>query len=201
MSEFVEECRREWRRLGVPDAIANEMAADLTADLDEAEAEGGSPEDVLGNSAFDPRRFAAAWAVARGVTGLPTSDPPRTSDAPRNWRLPVAIALTILLGLITIGAGSTLLVGSGGQSIAVAVHRAVVGSGSIRIFAPRGPIGVPGPPFVGSRITAVDIRPLALLLLIVGVVGLGLLAVLYWSPWSGQRRDRRYRGPKTPSWS
>src|SRR5580704_7406911 len=75
VSEFVEECRREWRRLGVPDPIANEMAADLTADLDEAQAEGGSPEDVLGNSAFDPRRFAAAWAVARGVTGPPPPDP------------------------------------------------------------------------------------------------------------------------------
>ncbi len=63
MNEFVDECRREWRRLGVPDPVANEMAADLTADLEEAEAEGGSPEDVLGNSAFDPRRFAAAWAA------------------------------------------------------------------------------------------------------------------------------------------
>ena len=60
MNEFVDECRREWRRLGVPDPVANEMAADLTADLEEAEAEGGSPEDVLGNSAFDPRRFAGS---------------------------------------------------------------------------------------------------------------------------------------------
>ena len=34
MSEFVDECRREWHRLGVPDPVANEMAADLTADLD-----------------------------------------------------------------------------------------------------------------------------------------------------------------------
>jgi len=41
VNEFVEECRREWRRLGVPDPIANEMAADLTADIEEAEAEGG----------------------------------------------------------------------------------------------------------------------------------------------------------------
>ena len=68
MSEFVEECRREWRRLGVPDPIANEMAADLSADIEEAESEGGSAEDVLGNSAFDPRRFAGSWAMARGVT-------------------------------------------------------------------------------------------------------------------------------------
>jgi hypothetical protein len=30
MSEFVEQCRREWRRLGVADPLAEEMAADLT---------------------------------------------------------------------------------------------------------------------------------------------------------------------------
>ena len=65
MIEFVEECRREWQRLGVADPIANEMAADLTADIQEAESEGGSAEDVLGNSLFDPKRFAAAWAEAR----------------------------------------------------------------------------------------------------------------------------------------
>jgi hypothetical protein len=29
MSDFVEQCRREWRRLGVPDPLAEEMAADL----------------------------------------------------------------------------------------------------------------------------------------------------------------------------
>ena len=57
MNEFVEECRREWRRLGVPDPIANEMAADLTADIEEAESEGGTAEDVVGNGAFDPRRL------------------------------------------------------------------------------------------------------------------------------------------------
>lgn len=54
MNEFVEECRREWKRLRVPDAVAAEMAADLAADLEEAEAEGASAEEVLGGSAFDP---------------------------------------------------------------------------------------------------------------------------------------------------
>ena len=51
------------------------MAADLTADIEEAEAEGGSAEDVLGSSVFDPRQFAAAWADARGVTAPPTLCP------------------------------------------------------------------------------------------------------------------------------
>jgi hypothetical protein len=193
VSEFVDECRREWRRLGVADPVANEMAADLTADLEEAEAEGGSPEDVLGNSAFDPRRFAAAWAVARGVTGPPVP------DRGRMWRPSVAIALTVILAMITVGGGLVLLVGTRGQSFAVAVHRAVVSPPSIRLFGPGPGQFVPRPPFAATQFAGVDFRPLALLLVIVGLVGLGVLAVLYWS----RRSDRGHRdgGRQTPSWS
>ena len=67
MNPFVEECRREWKRLGVPDAVANEMAADLSVDLAEAEADGTSAEEVLGTGVFDAPAFAAAWAAERGV--------------------------------------------------------------------------------------------------------------------------------------
>ena len=67
MSEFVDECRSEWKRLGVPDPVADEMAAELAADLEEAEGEGVSAEEVLGSGAFDSRAFAAAWAAERGV--------------------------------------------------------------------------------------------------------------------------------------
>jgi hypothetical protein len=42
MTAFVEECRREWKRLGVPDLLAEEMATELEADLAEAEADGVS---------------------------------------------------------------------------------------------------------------------------------------------------------------
>ena len=45
MNDFVEECRREWRRLRVPKHLADEMAAELAADLEEA-----APEDVLGTA-------------------------------------------------------------------------------------------------------------------------------------------------------
>ncbi len=197
MSEFVEECRREWRRLGVPDPFANEMAADLTADLEEAEAEGASPEDVLGNSFFDPRRFAAAWAIARGVTN---PSPDRSS----RWRPSIAIALTALLGALTIGAGLVLLVGLRGHSFAVAARRIVAGPGSMRLFVPGpGRVGFPGslgPPFAGTQIAGIEVHPLALLLMIIGVVGLGLLAVFYWWPWSGSWRHRR-RARRTPTWN
>src|SRR5580700_4555479 len=98
VNEFVEECRREWRRLGVPDPIANEMATDLAADIEEAEADGGSAEDVLGNSAFDPRRFAGSWAVARGVTG-----PPVPASSARRWPA-LVLAVTGCAALLALAA-------------------------------------------------------------------------------------------------
>ena len=194
MNEFVEECRREWRRLGVPDPVANEMAADLTADLEEAEAEGGSPEDVLGNSAFDPRRFAAAWAAARGVTSPPTFEAP----APR--RTPWAIAMTVFLGVLIVGAGAALFVGSSSSSIAVATRRIAPTPGPLRLFGP-GPGRLVGPGRFVLPIVGADFRPLALMLFLVGVVGVGLVALLYWSGWSGLRRYRRREGRRTANWN
>jgi hypothetical protein len=191
VNNFVDECRREWRRLGVPDPVANEMAADLTADLEEAEAEGGSPEDVLGNSAFDPRRFAAAWAAARGVTSAPAP------DRPSFWRPPLAIALGVLLSVLTLGAGLALVSGRSSSSIAFATRRIAVVPGPIRRLVIPRPMG----PVVGTQIAGVDLHPLALLVFIVGVVGLGLFAAWYWSPWSGPGRNRGRGQPRTPRWN
>lgn len=193
MNDFVEECRREWKRLGVPDPVANEMAADLAADLQEAEAEGGSPEDVLGNSAFDPRRFAASWAVARGVTS-----PRAAEERPSRWRPGVAIALTAL-GLLTILAGLALMVGRSSQSVGIATRHIVGGSGPVRVL-PFGPGRiVPGPlgPFIGAQVSGIGFHLVALVLLLVGVVGVALLVALYWWPWAGPRR----RGRRAPNWN
>ena len=79
MSDFVDQCRREWKRLGVPDPVAEEMAADLASDIREAEADGISIEELLGSSASDPRAFAASWAGERGIVQL---RPVRSSE----WR-------------------------------------------------------------------------------------------------------------------
>jgi hypothetical protein len=89
VKEFVEDCRREWKRLRVPKPVANEMAAELAADLEEAQAEGATPEEMLGSGAFDPRSFAAAWAAERGVIGRPL---PRAHRPGRASRVPAAIA-------------------------------------------------------------------------------------------------------------
>jgi hypothetical protein len=96
VNDFVEQCRREWKRLGVRSAVADEMAAELTADLEE----GASPEDVLGSDAADPGSFAAAWARERGVI-------PRRRRNPRVI-VPVVVATLALATL----AGAVLMLTS-----------------------------------------------------------------------------------------
>jgi len=76
VNEFITACRKEWKRLGVPDLVADEMAADLDVDLGEARAEGFSIVAVLGPAAIDPRSFAAEWASARGI--VPAADAQET---------------------------------------------------------------------------------------------------------------------------
>ena len=97
MIEFVEECRREWQRLGVSGGIADEMAAELGDDLAEAE----SLEDAVGAAAADPRSFAREWASERGVL-------------PRRSMVRIAAVLAAL-GLIPAIAGAVLLVQAAGS--------------------------------------------------------------------------------------
>jgi hypothetical protein len=187
VNEFVEECRREWRRLGVPDPIANEMAADLTADIDEAEAEGGSAEDVLGNSIFDPRTFAAAWAGARGVIApallAPPVQAPALANGPPRRRAVLAVAMSAFAALFVLAAVA-LLVGRHSASAAVSVRRIL--PGSARLFGP-GSVGPPfrsfvfGPQFTGPNNGLFIV--FAVVMLLLGFVVLGF-AVMYWSPWS-----------------
>jgi hypothetical protein len=116
MIRFVKECRREWRRLGVPDAVAEEMAEDLAADLEEAQAEGVALEEVLGGGASDPRSFAASWATARGVT-RGTSGRFRARRKP-----PIAAALTVLLITAVVAGAAVVILGAGELSSAPALH-------------------------------------------------------------------------------
>ena len=105
MSEFVEQCRAEWRRLGVADPLAEEMAADLTSDLEEAEAEGVSAAEYLGGSASDPRSFAASWASERGI--IPA--PPNREKGRRRPRALVAFtalaAITVVIAALLLATG------------------------------------------------------------------------------------------------
>ena len=200
MSEFVEECRREWRRLGVPDPVANEMAADLEADLEEAEAEGVSAEEVLGSGAFDPHSFAAAWAAERGVI----QSPPSGQTHRRRSRLAARVAAIAAFALIAI-IGAVLVVFAsppGSERLAVASvfppRLGVVGPPRLRLvpspreIGPRLRIVPPPAPGSGARIfpvavrgSGVNLRPIGLLLMIVGIVGL-IVSMLYRSQWGGR---------------
>ncbi len=179
MNGFVNDCRSEWKRLGVPDVVANEMAADLTADLAEAEADGVSPEEVLGNGVFDARSFAASWAAARGVTAAP---PARRIAWRRPWVAAVAAAVSLLvmvLGVAALGPFQRM-------SVAVAaVHRSIVVPFPGVIAGP-GRMNVVGPGvFVHSGIGNGPLRALGLLLLVIGVAGLAV------SLWLWRSRSRR----------
>ena len=101
MTTFVEECRREWKRLGVPDLMADEMATDLEADLAEAQADGVSAAEILGES--DPRRFAQTWASERGLVSEP---PAQKRSRKRFW---IALALVLAVVVFFMGIAATAL--------------------------------------------------------------------------------------------
>lgn len=117
MSDFVEQCLREWERLRVPAPVANEMAADLAADLEEAEAEGVSAEEVLGRSAFDPRSFAASWAAERGV--IPSAIPTAPHQE-RASRTPLIVAAVATLAVIALIVAALIALPGRSRSVAVA---------------------------------------------------------------------------------
>jgi hypothetical protein len=175
VNDFVEECRREWQRLRVPDRVANEMAADLRADLDEAEAEGASPEAVLGSEAFDPRSFAASWAQERGVVG---SLPAQVDRRLRPSRLLVGIGVSALVVLI----GVALASAREGASVAAQVQPA--------FSFPPSPLGLPEGSVVHTH--AVFFPTIGLLFVLMGVVG-AIAALVYWSPWTIRVDHRRHR--------
>lgn len=197
MNELVEECRSEWKRLGVPDPVANEMAAELSADLEEAEAEGVSAEDVLGSGAFDPRSFAADWAAERGVVRRP----PRSGHGrARRYGMLTAVgafALVAVVGVLVVNAAPS----ASGRLALPAVVRPPLGA----VWVPR-PASAPLPgralvvraplPAAGAGSVVVDIddsgvetRTVGSVLLTLGLAGV-LLSTMSWLWVESVRRSR-----------
>jgi hypothetical protein len=192
VNPFVEECRREWKRLGVPDPVANEMAADLEVDLAEAEADGTSAEEVLGTGAFDAPSFAAAWAEERGVvprateTAKPRGRVPRAAIAIAGFALVAVVGAVLLVVTVhsseaRLAAGAPLLKARAFQRIE-ALPR-IVHRGRLHLVLP--PLGravvvpVPVPSPLGGRVVVVNDNNAAsagsiagLVLLLVGLAGI-----------------------------
>jgi hypothetical protein len=159
VSDFVEQCRQEWKRLGVPDPLAEEMAADLAADLGEAEADGVSTEELLGSSAFDPRSFAASWAAERGI--IP--GPPSGANASRRPLALVAFTAVAAISLVV----AALLLMTGEPKVAVVAVSP--GGTSRQVLHP-----------------ASASAPVEWILLFLAIVALGFAAWL-WSRWGRSR--------------
>jgi hypothetical protein len=202
VNDFVEQCRREWKRLRVPDSVADEMAADLAADLKEAEAEGALVEEVLGSGATDARSFAASWAAERAVIPPP--------------RLTARLSRTALV--LSAVAALTLVTAVGAVLVIFASPDASASETAIRVPAelrgPRAPAALPvvheapSPAYTAARTpvgvwiqhdgrgvllaqtggSGVEINKVGSILLIVGLVGVvPSLLLLFWS--SRARRD------------
>ena len=173
MSDFVTQCRQEWKRLGVPDPLAEEMASDLASDLREAEADGVSAEEFLGSSVFDPRSFAASWAAERGIIPAPRS---RGNASRRPF---VLVAFTTLAALALIVAALLLLTGNPKVTLktsGVSPNLSPLPAGPV---VPRGP---GGQVLNGTNLSA----PVEWILLLFAIVALGFAAWL-WSRWGRSR--------------
>ena len=170
MSDFVEQCRQEWKRLGVPDPLAEEMAADLASDLTAAESDGISAEEFLGSSVFDPRSFAASWAAERGV--IP--EPPSRGNARRK---PLALATFTAIAAITLIVAALLLL-TGNPKVTLTTARRP----SIHLPVPPASSVPPGHVHTMANLSA----PVEWILLVLALAALGF-AVWLWSNWNRSR--------------
>jgi hypothetical protein len=184
VNRFIDECRREWKRLHVPDLVADEMAADLAADLEEAESEGVSAEELLGAS--DARSFAVSWAAERGV--IP---PPRGTARLRSRSL-LLTAIVALTVIAAIGAALVLFASphASAPSTAIAVPGELATAPAPAAIAalrvppppmfrgPRAPLAVwinsdgRGVVLAQANDSGVELNNVGSILLIVGIVGI-----------------------------
>jgi hypothetical protein len=164
VNDFVEQCRREWKRLGVPDPLAQEMAADLASDLREAEAEGISAQEYLGAGASDAHSFAASWATERGVV------PDRQR---RRGRPPGLVAFTALAAIALVLAA--LLLATGEPKVSLTTSRAKLAHATI----PPGAHYLPPAQHVQASAAA----PIEWILLFLATAALAFTAWL-WHRWN-----------------
>jgi hypothetical protein len=169
MSDFVEQCRREWKRLRVPDPVAEEMAADLAADLREAEADGVSAEELLGNIVSNPRSFAAFWANERGII-------PPTPQRETASRKPLALLALAAASAIALTVGALVLLTSHSRVAPVAFTTA----------PPHLPAAPSAPGFGPHGVQAGPVAATTFVWLLI-LLAIATLALAVWSTWTRTR--------------
>ncbi len=103
VDEFVEECQREWDRLGVPPAVADDLTARLEAEI-EAAGDGTVPARIAGHSTHDVQAFAGTWARTR-----PAARPRLQYTGGGSNRLTLRSGVLVLVVLFAIGAVAAVL--------------------------------------------------------------------------------------------
>ena len=103
MDGFVEECQREWERLGVPPSVADDLTARLEAEI-EAAGDGVVPASIEGHSTYDVQAFAGTWARTR-----PAARPRLQYTGGGGKRLTLRSGVLALVVLFTIGAVAAVL--------------------------------------------------------------------------------------------
>lgn len=189
---FVEECRREWKRLGVPAQVAEEMAAELRADLAEAAADGAPAEDLLGTAAFDARGLAASWASERGV--VPKPSPPRRRRTLLVAGSTVTAAAIAVAGAILLASATTTRTTAGflsfvprAEPVSVIYTGQRVAGGVVLRSIPSSP-----PTTSIAATTGSSRRTIGLILLPIGLLALILVT------FDAQRPRRRAIRPVSP---
>jgi hypothetical protein len=145
------------------------MAADLTSDLGEAEAEGVSAEELLGSSFFDPSSFAASWAAERGIIPAPA-----TATRGNGRRRPFVLVAFTALAALTLIVTALLLV-TGEPKVSVVASQAARPAAA----GPPGTVRQVLPPASAAA-------PIEWILLFLAFVALAF-AVWLWSSWGRPR--------------
>lgn len=99
---IVRDCRRYWLDTNVPRSVADEMQTELEAHLREAQAEGRSPESVVGPNVS---AFAEEWARETRVPGV--AKPLVSAPNPRMWAYALLAGVGVVVAILAVAtAGS-----------------------------------------------------------------------------------------------
>jgi PASTA domain len=104
VNAFVEECRREWERLGVPPSVMDDLTTRLEAELEAAGDGDAIPDQIAGHSTYDVQGFAGTWARNR-----PAARPRLQYTGGGGQRISMRSGVIVLLVLFAIGGVAAVL--------------------------------------------------------------------------------------------